>query len=141
MRALGLGVIIITNQSGIGRKYFNESRLNTIHQELSNLLAFQNIYLDGIYYCPHIPEDHCTCRKPETGLLELAGDELNFNPTTTFVIGDKSSDIGLGHRMGATTFWVSTGYAFIPSHYIGHPPDYSVNNLLEAANIIEKLVI
>jgi D-glycero-D-manno-heptose 1,7-bisphosphate phosphatase len=72
LSALGLGVVVVTNQSGVGRGLFDTTRLALIHQQLCVLLAAEGIHLDGIYFCPHIPADDCACRKPRTGLLERA---------------------------------------------------------------------
>ena len=67
-------------------------------------------WLDGIYVCPHIEEDNCTCRKPRPGLAQRAAADLGLRSPSSFVIGDKPSDIELGRRIGATTFLVRTGY-------------------------------
>jgi D-glycero-D-manno-heptose 1,7-bisphosphate phosphatase len=139
MRERGLGLVVITNQSGIGRGFFDEARLHRIHQRMNELLEAEGITLDGLYFCPHVPEDNCLCRKPRTGLIELASKELGFHPQDCFVIGDKACDIKLGQRVGATTFLVRTGYG---SQELAHEkitPDYVVDNLWEAAQVIQGL--
>ena len=110
LREMDLGLVVITNQSGIGRGYFDGARLDLIHQRVSELLALEEVYLDGFYHCPHLPEDNCLCRKPRTGLLELAAKDLDFDPQAALVIGDKASDVEMGQRVGATTLLVRTGY-------------------------------
>jgi D-glycero-D-manno-heptose 1,7-bisphosphate phosphatase len=65
--------------------------------------------LEGIYFCPHAPEDHCDCRKPAPGLITQAAAELKFDPAEAVVIGDKDSDIECGRRAGAATVLVSPG--------------------------------
>ena len=97
---MGLGLVVITNQSGIGRGYFDQTALGLIHQRMCQLLKSEGINLQGIYFCPHTPLQDCLCRKPGTGLMELAAKELAFDPGACFVIGDKSSDIELGQRVG-----------------------------------------
>jgi D-glycero-D-manno-heptose 1,7-bisphosphate phosphatase len=92
---LGLGLVVITNQSGIGYGYFNDTQLDLIHQKLRALLAAEGIQLNGIYVCTHRPDEGCTCRKPQTELLEKAAQEHKFKPSETFVIGDKAIDIEL----------------------------------------------
>lgn len=137
---MGLGLVIMTNQSGIGRGFFDESRLEQIHRRLQELLAAEGVYLNGIYYCPHTPDEHCLCRKPKTGLIDKAAQELNFNPQDSFVIGDKPCDIELGQQVGATTLLVRTGYGAEVAASGAIAPDYVVDDLWEAAQLIEQLV-
>lgn len=140
MRTMGLGLVVITNQSGIGRGFFDEARLHRIHQRLNELLEAEGIVLDGLYFCPHLPEDNCSCRKPRTGLIELASKELGFDPKDCFMIGDKACDVELGQRVGATTFLVRTGYG---AREIAHgtiSPDYVVDDLWEAAQAIGLMI-
>jgi D-glycero-D-manno-heptose 1,7-bisphosphate phosphatase len=137
---MGLGLVVVTNQSGIGRGLFDLIRLDLIHRRLCELLAAEGVHLEGIYVCPHTPEDDCLCRKPRIGLIELAAKELNFDPRTTFIIGDKSSDIELGKRVGATTFLVRTGYGAQVAADPTVNPDYVVDGVWEAAQVIERLL-
>lgn len=141
LSAMGLGLIVVTNQSGIGRGLFDTARLALIHQRLCALLAVEGIHLDGIYFCPHTPEDACACRKPRTGLLECAAQELDFDPGATFVIGDKPCDIELGQRVGATTFLVRTGYGAAVAADAMVRSDYVVDGVWEAAQMIECLLV
>ena len=140
MRELGLGLVVITNQSAIGRGYFNEARLDQIHARLCKLLREEQVSLDGIYYCPHRPEDRCECRKPESALPSRAARELDFNPAESLVIGDKECDIELGKRLGATTFLVLTGYGRETAAHQRVRPDFVVAGLEEAASEIEYLL-
>jgi len=140
LRELGLGLVVITNQSGIGRGFFDEVRLEAIHARLRELLEAEGVWLDGIYFCPHTPEDRCQCRKPATGLLERAAQELGFDPQACFVIGDKSCDIELGQRVGATTFLVRTGYGIEVEADSMVTPDYVVDDVLAAAQVIQCLL-
>lgn len=137
---MDLGLIIITNQSGIGRGYFDENRLDLLHQRMGDLLEAEEVRLDGIFFCPHTPDDDCRCRKPRPLLLELAAEELGFDPKACFVIGDKASDIELGQNVGATTFLVSTGYGAQVAKDKTAYPDYAVDGLLEAAQVIQGLL-
>jgi len=110
LQELGLGLVVITNQSGIGRGYFDMLRVEAIHARMNELLATGGVKLDGIYCCPHLPEDHCSCRKPSPGLLLRAALEHDFAPEECIVIGDKPCDITLGRAVGAITILVTTGY-------------------------------
>ncbi|HEY7491841.1 MAG TPA: HAD family hydrolase, partial [Candidatus Tectomicrobia bacterium] len=107
---MGLGLVVITNQSAIGRGFFDQRQLDCIHQRLCALLAAEGVFLDGIYFCPHTPAEQCMCRKPRPALLKLAAQELGFDPQASFVIGDKACDIELGQAVHATTLLVRTGY-------------------------------
>ena len=137
---MGLGLVVITNQSAVGREFFDRARLDLIHQRLCELLNAEGVHLDSIYVCPHIPEDDCPCRKPRPGLLELAAEELDFDPQACFVIGDKVCDIELGRRVGATTFLVRTGYGAQVAAETTVPPDYVVDDVCDAAQVIERLL-
>lgn len=137
---LGLGLIVVTNQSGIGRGYFNRARLDEVHLRLTQLLSAHQIVLDGIYVCPHVPEDDCACRKPRTGLVSAAAAELGFEPSSAFVVGDKPCDIELGQAIKARTFLVRTGYGAKHEVDASTQADYVVDNILEAATIIGQLV-
>ena len=136
LRQMGLGLVVVTNQSAVGRGWLDEEGLAQIHARLTELLWDAEITLDGIYHCPHTPEDGCHCRKPRTGLLEEASKELDFDPRECFVIGDKPSDIELGHRVGAVTILVLTGYGAGVSRDQTASPDYTAAGLDEAAHII-----
>src|SRR2546421_197502 len=68
LRDLGLGLILVTNQSAIGRGMFDHERLALIHDRLKELLAEHGVSFDGIFYCPHIPSEGCACRKPRTAM-------------------------------------------------------------------------
>jgi histidinol-phosphate phosphatase family protein len=110
LQELGLLLIIVTNQSGIGRGYFDRAAVDAVHERLLALLADEGVTIDAIYTCPHAPEDDCTCRKPLPGLALRASEEHNFSPGASFVIGDKACDVELALNMGATPILVRTGY-------------------------------
>jgi D-glycero-D-manno-heptose 1,7-bisphosphate phosphatase len=110
LNALGFGLVLITNQSGIGRGYFTRLTVDTIHVKLAELLSADGVVFDGVYLCPHTPDDQCSCRKPEPGLALQAAAELHFDPKQAIVIGDKPCDIDLASRIGAKSILVRTGY-------------------------------
>jgi D-glycero-D-manno-heptose 1,7-bisphosphate phosphatase len=135
-RAMGFGLIVVTNQSAIARGFFDEAQLTRIHEELCRLLEAESVELDGIYFCPHKPEDRCGCRKPEPGLINLASKELHIELRSSIVIGDKACDIELGRRVGATTILVRTGYGAQSEETVA--ADYVVDDLLAAVDVIRK---
>jgi len=140
LQRLGLGLVIITNQSAVGRGILNLSRLDMINDRLFGMLEEEQIKLGGIYFCPHRPEVGCDCRKPGTGLMNLAAKDLDFDPGQSFVIGDKECDIVLGRRVGATTVLVLTGYGRMTRAEGNTQPDFVVNDLDRAAAIIGRLI-
>lgn len=140
LRRLGVGVVVITNQSAIGRGYFGQDTLNLIHARLLQLLAEAGAIVDAIYVCPHTPDEGCDCRKPAPGLALRASADFQADLTGSFVVGDKECDIGLGKRVGATTILVRTGYGrdWVGENDVG--PDYIVEDLLEASRLIGRLI-
>lgn len=137
LRQMGFGLVVITNQSGIGRGYFDRERLRQIHQRLEELLEAEGVGLDGLYVCPHKSEDNCPCRKPKLGLLQKAAEDLGFRLENSIVIGDKTSDIQMGRAAGALTFLVRTGYGAQLENEAA--ADYVVNDLAAAADSLRRL--
>lgn len=111
LQAAGWGLVVVSNQSGIGRGYFTEADYEKVTARLVELLRAAGVALDGIYHCPHAPGAGCDCRKPRPGMLLRAAKELNFRPADCVVIGDKPADVELGHGAGAAlSVLVRTGY-------------------------------
>lgn len=113
----GAAVVVVTNQAGIGRGKYTEHELAAVTAHLDRLLADAGAKLDGTYFCPHHPEhgigDYkrvCNCRKPAPGMLEQAAAELGLDLDSSFLVGDKVSDLRAGRAAGALTVLVRTGY-------------------------------
>jgi len=140
LAGLGLGLVVVTNQSGVGRGHVDADALDAIHDEMDRQLAAFGVRLDGVYWCPHRPEDECPCRKPRTGLLERAAGELGFDPSAAFVVGDRPRDIEMGRAVGATTLLVRTGHGAQFEREGQVHPDYVVDDLREAAEVIAQLI-
>ena len=100
LRDKGYLVIIITNQSVIGRNIISEKKLDEIHIELKNYLKQSNTYVDSIYYCPHIPEQNCDCRKPKPGLIFEACQDFDIDLKNSYFIGDSISDLDAARNAG-----------------------------------------
>jgi D-glycero-D-manno-heptose 1,7-bisphosphate phosphatase len=141
--------IVITNQSGVARGYFPESLVLKVHQKMKDLLKNEGAYLDGVYYCPHLPDgmgspnsQSCNCRKPKTGLVDIVLKELNIDFSKSYSIGDRGSDIEFGRRIRVKTIMVLTGYGKEELEHIGDQwkskPDYVVQDLYEAVQWILK---
>jgi len=100
-------LIVVTNQSGIGRGLFSENDLFSVHNELIQLLATEGALLDGLFYCPHIPGAAierfsivCDCRKPSSGMLLAAESSYGIDLSESFIVGDKITDIQCGAAVG-----------------------------------------
>ena len=133
----GYRLVVISNQSGVGRGRFSLERLREINARLQQMVRAAGAELAGIYCCPHRPEDGCACRKPGTELLLQAARELRFDPEASIVIGDKATDIELGRRVGARTMLISS--ASDGSHEGPPAADHVVPDLSAAARLIEAL--
>ena len=129
----GWGRLLLTNQSGVGRGFFEWAAVEAVHLRLRELLEGAGASLEGIYVCPHAPEEGCDCRKPRPGLALRAAAEWQFDPRAAVVIGDKASDIEMGKAIGARTILVRTGYGEAELSRGGVEPDWVADNLEEAA--------
>lgn len=130
---LGFGLVVITNQSGIARGYFDLATLARIHDRLRDLLKVHGVRLDGIYLCPHGPDDDCDCRKPLPGMVNQAVADLGFDPKRAFVVGDKRVDVELARAVGATGILVRTGHGAKSATDPSLPPGTPIFDDLPAA--------
>lgn len=89
---LGYLLIIVTNQSGIGRGYYRETDFQTLSAWMKQEFLHVNIEIDAIYHCPHAPEVGCECRKPKSGLFQKAIEDFNIDASASWMIGDKETD-------------------------------------------------
>lgn len=140
LRALGLGIVVLTNQAQIGRGLLTEARLAEIHERLLVLLAAEGAEVDAILHCPHAPEDGCACRKPGSGMAREAAERFGFEPATAFVVGDHAGDVAMGQAIGAATFLVLTGHGPEEVDRAGEDADHVVADLAAATDIIAGLI-
>ena len=143
----GWKAIVLTNQSGIARDYFNEATLNEIHELMRESLRSQGAWLDAIYYCAHHPDYgppsyrlDCDCRKPKPGLAEMAARDFNLDLSLCYVVGDRYRDIQAGHAAGARGVMIMTGLGReeYETDCRGWPrqPDHVAEDLLDAVKWI-----
>ena len=102
-------VVIITNQSPIGRGLLSISQLDDIHKHMLGEIRSKGGRVDGIYFCPHLPSDGCECRKPKPGLLYQAAHDMTIDLSQSFLIGDGVSDIEAAINAGCRPLLVLTG--------------------------------
>jgi histidinol-phosphate phosphatase family protein len=130
----GILAILVTNQAGIGRGHFPESAMHAVHDELGRQLASQGAHLDAVYFCPHQPDDGCSCRKPLPGLLVRAAQDLSLDLPRCVMVGDKVSDLAAGWSAGCRTALVLSGYGVAAQCELNdadRSPDYVGRDLLE----------
>jgi len=135
----GHRLVVVSNQSGVGRGLFSLAQLRAVNERLAAMVRDIGAELAGIYCCPHRPDEGCDCRKPAIGLAQQAAAELGFDPRAAIVIGDKPSDVELGRRLGAVTIRIvgpSAAPAARPADGVAY---YEVSDLQQAAQIIESL--
>ncbi len=106
----GLPVAVVTNQAGIGRGRYTAADLAAVHARLVAELAAEGARIDGLWVCPHHPDDQCACRKPQPGLLLQAAEALGFDPRRAVLVGDRLSDLEVAQATGAASILVRTGY-------------------------------
>jgi D-glycero-D-manno-heptose 1,7-bisphosphate phosphatase len=109
-RATNYKIVIVTNQSAVGRGLILQANADEINHRLVNLIHHHGGQVDGVYMCPHKPDDDCLCRKPRPGLLLQAAGELSLNLQRSWMIGDAWSDLQAGQRAGVRhTILLKTG--------------------------------
>jgi heptosyltransferase-2 len=107
LKAAGARLVVVTNQSGIGRGFLTLKDLEAIHARLQGILEQEDAALDAIYFCPHHPNDGCRCRKPGTAMVERAVSELQVDLTRSYVVGDHARDMQLARSVGAKAILVT----------------------------------
>lgn len=145
----GVLSVIVSNQPGIAKGFFDESTLSAVHRKMESLFGEHGAYVDAIYYCPHHPargfpgerpeyKIPCECRKPSPGMLFDAAAQLNIDLGRSFVVGDRTTDIEAGRRAGCRTVLVRTGYggrdALFPCRptFVFNDVRQAVSHLIEA---------
>ena len=145
LNGAGFAVIVITNQSGVGRGYFDEAHVQATHAALDTMLKPLGAHVEGYYYCPHYPESidarygiECDCRKPGSGLLRRAAADFDIDLTRSWMVGDWWRDVQAGIGAGTRTILIRSGRSDVhrPAPADAPQPDAILNNLMEAAGWI-----
>jgi D-glycero-D-manno-heptose 1,7-bisphosphate phosphatase len=141
----GLKVVVVTNQSGAARGYFSLDLIDQVHDKMCRLLEDEGVFLDGIYACVHGPSGQgmggdCECRKPKTGLMVQAAQELQLDLQRSYVVGDRFKDVEMGYNAGAKSVLVLSGYGKGELEFLGPnrrvEPDFIASDLTEAVEWI-----
>lgn len=133
LRANGFRIFVVTNQSGIGRNLYNEAAMHSIHEAMNERLQNR---IDAFYFCPHLPDAGCSCRKPNLGMIEAAQRDYEVELEGSWMIGDKGLDVETGVNAGIDTAMVMTGYGTKHLNELGVQPDIVANDLLDAVRHI-----
>ena len=136
-RSHGFSIVVVTNQSGIGRGIYSESDMHDVHREISTQLPG---LIDGFYFCPHLPDEGCRCRKPNLGMIEDAVKERNIDLNNSWMIGDKELDVRTGINAGIRTAMVGTGYGMAHRVSMTCRPDILGDDLGDAARQINVIL-
>lgn len=123
--------VLISNQSGVGRGYFAAEAVDAVHDFMQSELKKAGVALDAIYYCPHNPDDPCDCRKPSPSMVFAACDKYDIDPTISYFIGDKESDVLAGKNAGCKSILLSNTKKETKA-------DYTALDLIDAVNFILK---
>jgi D-glycero-D-manno-heptose 1,7-bisphosphate phosphatase len=135
MQSVGVRLVVVSNQSGVGRGRITPEQLDAVTGQFDTCLKEAGVTLAGIYICPHTEADQCDCRKPAPGLALRAARDLGLDLGSAVVVGDKAADLGLGNNLGVPTFLVLTGEGRTTLAESPVRPDYVVDDLAAAARI------
>lgn len=138
LKKMGYLLVITTNQSGIARGIFTEEQFNQLTEWMDWSMDDRGVELDGIYYCPHAPENgQCDCRKPLPGMLLNAAKDLNIDLANSYMVGDRISDLLAGRAAGVKrTVLVETGDAITPE--AEKAADWVIKSLADLPNMIKN---
>tara|TARA_B110000858_G_scaffold89247_1_gene103116 strand:- start:37667 stop:38221 length:555 start_codon:yes stop_codon:yes gene_type:complete len=137
--AAGYRVVVATNQSGLARKYFDEDQLSEMHHFLCSMVEDAGGVIDGIFYCPHHPDEGCSCRKPRTGLLDQIEREFDCALQGSYFVGDSLKDIEAAQAFNCTPILVRTGKGMLTEKHLSDSNASSVatyDNLASAVSHI-----
>lgn len=134
----GFELIVVTNQSGIGRGFYDETDMHNVNRRLCEILTQNGVKLSPrrIYFCPHTPAEGCDCRKPRTGMVLKAQTEWLFDLRRGYVIGDKLADIELGHNLDLPAILIKSDKEAAEAELAGELADYTASDLEDAARWI-----
>ncbi len=143
LNAAGLAVVVVSNQSGLARGYFDEADLASVQIRLNRLLAEQGARVDAYYFCPHHPEgavEHyalaCDCRKPAPGLVLQAAREMGLELAGSYMVGDRLRDVACGKNAGLTSIMVRCGQDDGEPRPEDEKPDLVADDLAQAVDWI-----
>ncbi len=143
LQEAGYKLLVVTNQSGIAVGYYTEGDFLKLTEYMLKVFEKEGIKIDKVYYCPHHPEGiipeltmKCDCRKPESGMIRQGIQEFNIDPSASFLIGDKETDIKAAHKEGIKAALVKTGQGM--KYVENTEADYIGENILD---VVENFIL
>jgi len=136
LQNLGYKLIIITNQSGIGRGYYTLEQYNKLTKWMQKQFLLNNINISSVFCCPHSPDDKCDCRKPKIGMIKQSSEVLNIDFKNSWLVGDKDSDIQTAYNSNIpNTIQVQSGHKFDKKD---SKAKYIINSIKDITTIIKS---
>jgi histidinol-phosphate phosphatase family protein len=131
LKRRGFKLVVVSNQSGVGRGLITRTELQRVNERFLQLLKQKKVQVDGLYWCPHSPSARCGCRKPKLGMVRRAAKKLHVSWRGSISVGDRPSDVELGQKTGGRGILVLTGYG---KRFIGHSvkPDFQARHFKAA---------
>ena len=129
-------IVVVTNQSGIGRRFFTKEQFKTLTAWMLKRFSEEDVEVAGVFYCPHTPTENCECRKPKPGLISEAASKFELDLPSSWLIGDKQSDIDAAKRAGVAHSIYAGDKNCRRLTISGY--DYSVLELNDIKNIIKS---
>jgi D-glycero-D-manno-heptose 1,7-bisphosphate phosphatase len=140
LSSAGFKVVVATNQSGLSRKYFDYDQLSDMHHLLCSMVEQAGGVIDGIFYCPHHPDEGCSCRKPRTGLLQQIENEFACKLQGCYFIGDSLKDIQAARAFDCKPILVRTGKGLITEKRLSDTNDVSVPTHDNLSNAVSHIL-
>lgn len=137
----GFSIVVATNQSGLARGYYDNFTLANMHTLMCNLVEEQGGIISGVFFCPHLPTDNCSCRKPLPGLLNQIESEFSTNLSGSWFVGDTEKDIDTALIKNCKPILVLTGKGRLTKKSLSEEKLKKIrifDNLLQACNFIIK---
>lgn len=133
----GFTVVVATNQSGLARGLFDLDDLEAMHKRLGELVKMAGGEVAAVFYCPHMPDDRCNCRKPKPGLIDAIEAEFDTSAQGVPLVGDSLGDLQAGISKGCIPILVKTGKGVKTLERLQQQPETGLENLVVAENLAE----
>ncbi len=136
LKTLGYKFVIITNQSGIGRGKYTQKDFDILTKWMITQFENHDITIEGVYFCPHTPDEGCRCRKPGIGMIQQAAETLDIDYQNSWFIGDKNSDIQTAINVDIpNTIQVRSGHSFDEQK---SQAKFIIDSIKDIPNIIQQ---
>ena len=131
----GFRLVVVSNQSGVGRGLISEDDVTAVNERVAELLSVHGVSISSWHYCPHLPDEGCLCRKPRTRLFESAASQHPVDWEQSIMVGDKPSDVQAGLSLGMKAVLITTGYGNLHITWAKAQDVKAVRSLVDLADI------